>query len=117
MATSEEELLNMEPLSSPPTHLETLILCGRLERLPLWIVSLQNLTKVGLRWSQLNEDPLSSLQALPNLRTLYLEKAYVGKDLCFRRRHFLQLKALEWVESDTTFVDAPNKAEKFAQRE
>ncbi|KAJ8632750.1 hypothetical protein MRB53_026086 [Persea americana] len=23
----------------------------------------------------------------------------------------------EWVESDTTFVDAPNKAEKFAQRE
>ncbi|RWR87898.1 disease resistance protein RPM1-like protein [Cinnamomum micranthum f. kanehirae] len=94
ISTREEEILNIEALSSPPTHLETLILHGRLERLPLWIVSLQNLTSVALHWSQLNEDPLSSLQALPNLMILYLTEAYVGKELCFRCRHFLQLKEL-----------------------
>ncbi|XXG76660.1 hypothetical protein AAC387_Pa08g0965 [Persea americana] len=91
---SEEEFLNMEALSSPPTHLEILALYGRLERVPLWIASLQNLTIVALRSSKLNEDPLSSLQALPNLMTLILEKAYVGKELYFRSGHFLQLKVL-----------------------
>eukprot|EP00268_Persea_americana_P022592 TRINITY_DN2247_c0_g1_i4.p1 TRINITY_DN2247_c0_g1~~TRINITY_DN2247_c0_g1_i4.p1 ORF type:complete len:265 (-),score=37.02 TRINITY_DN2247_c0_g1_i4:296-997(-) len=94
IAASEEEILNMEALSFPPTHLETLVLQARLERLPLWIASLQNLTIVALRSSKLNEDPLSSLQALPNLMTLILEEAYVGKELCFRSGHFLQLKVL-----------------------
>ncbi|XXG76667.1 hypothetical protein AAC387_Pa08g0971 [Persea americana] len=100
IAASEEEILNMEALSFPPTHLETLGLQARLERLPLWIASLQNLTKLALYWSQLNEDPLSSLQALSNLMELYLSKAYVGKELCFHHRYFLQLRVL-LIEHDT----------------
>eukprot|EP00268_Persea_americana_P016734 TRINITY_DN17955_c0_g1_i1.p2 TRINITY_DN17955_c0_g1~~TRINITY_DN17955_c0_g1_i1.p2 ORF type:complete len:132 (+),score=22.88 TRINITY_DN17955_c0_g1_i1:426-821(+) len=64
----------------------------RLERLPPWIGSLQDLTKVYLHWSQVNDDPLSSFQALPNLVYLYLIKAYVGKELCIRCGCLLKLK-------------------------
>ncbi|XXG62325.1 hypothetical protein AAC387_Pa05g0702 [Persea americana] len=84
----------MEALSSPPTHLEVLKLYRHLERLPLWIVSLQNLTGLVLHLSELNEGPLSSLQSFPNLMTLRLEMANVGKELCFRREHFLPFKVL-----------------------
>lgn len=94
IATSKEEILNMEALSSPPTHLEVLKLYRHLERLPLWIVSLQNLTGLVLHLSELNEGPLSSLQSFPNLMTLRLEMANVGKELCFRREHFLPFKVL-----------------------
>lgn len=86
IATSEEGILNMEAVPSPPTHLEVLKLYRHLESLPLSIVSLQNLTGLVLHSSQLHEDPLS--QALPNLMTLRLEMADVGKELCFRRGHF-----------------------------
>ncbi|XXG75037.1 hypothetical protein AAC387_Pa07g3627 [Persea americana] len=94
-ATSEEEVIDLEALSSPPVHLETIALAGRLERPPLWIGSLQSLSRVFLQCSQLNEDPFSSLQTLPNLVQLHLKMAYAGQELCFRRGCFLKLKALE----------------------
>eukprot|EP00268_Persea_americana_P060792 TRINITY_DN761_c0_g1_i5.p1 TRINITY_DN761_c0_g1~~TRINITY_DN761_c0_g1_i5.p1 ORF type:complete len:928 (-),score=152.29 TRINITY_DN761_c0_g1_i5:554-3337(-) len=91
---SEEEILDLDAVSSPPAHLKYLWLEGRLERLPPWIGSLQNLAQLALKGSHLKEDPLSSLEALPNLTLLRLIMAYVGEELCFRHGCFLKLKAL-----------------------
>ncbi|XXG48861.1 hypothetical protein AAC387_Pa02g3193 [Persea americana] len=91
---SEEEILDLDAVSSPPAHLKFLWLEGRLERLPPWIGSLQNLAQLALKRSHLKEDPLSSLEALPNLMCLRLIMAYVGEELCFRHGCFLKLKTL-----------------------
>ncbi|RWR73995.1 disease resistance protein RPM1-like protein [Cinnamomum micranthum f. kanehirae] len=91
---SEEEILDLDAVSSPPAHLKHLELNGRLERLPPWIGSLQNLAHLVLQRSHLKEEPLSSLEALPNLMSLSLTMAYVGEELCFRHGCFLKLKAL-----------------------
>ncbi|RWR74001.1 disease resistance protein RPM1-like protein [Cinnamomum micranthum f. kanehirae] len=92
---SEEEILDLDAESSPPAHLKYLWLEGRLERLPPWIGSLQNLAVLTLQRSHLKEDPLSSLEALPNLMTLCLLMAYVGEELCFPQGWFSKLKILE----------------------
>ncbi|RWR74002.1 disease resistance protein RPM1-like protein [Cinnamomum micranthum f. kanehirae] len=91
---SEEEIIDLDAVYSPPAHLKYLKLEGRLERLPPWIGSLQNLAHLMLQMSHLKEDPLSSLEALPNLISLRLRMAYVGEELCFRHGCFLKLKAL-----------------------
>ncbi|RWR73939.1 disease resistance protein RPM1-like protein [Cinnamomum micranthum f. kanehirae] len=91
---SEEEILDLDAVSSPPAHLRYIWLDGRLERLPPWIGSLQNIARLTLRRSHLKKDPLSSLEALPNLMSLRLIMAYVGEELCFRHGCFLKLKAL-----------------------
>ena len=88
---SEEEVLDLDLVSSPPAHLKHLWLEGRLERLPPWIGSLQNLTSLALLRSHLKEDPLSTLEALPNLMYLRLFMGYVGNELCFRQGCFLKL--------------------------
>ena len=64
---SEGEILDLEAASSPPPHLKYIGLEGRLERLPSWIGTLQTLAWLDLLRSNMNEDPLSSLEALPNL--------------------------------------------------
>ncbi|KAL2511689.1 Disease resistance protein RPM1 [Abeliophyllum distichum] len=66
-ATAENEILDLDHLSSPPASLERLYMSGRLENVPHWIKSLNNLVKVYFRWSQLRDDPLEYLQDLPNL--------------------------------------------------
>ncbi|RWR73944.1 disease resistance protein RPM1-like protein [Cinnamomum micranthum f. kanehirae] len=91
---SKEEILDLDAVSSPPAHLKHLLLEGRLERLPPWIGSLQNLATLDLRSSHLKEDPLSSLEALPNLLSLCLIMVYVGEELCFRHGCFLKLNVL-----------------------
>ncbi|XP_058112003.1 disease resistance protein RPM1-like [Magnolia sinica] len=95
-ASREEETLQLEALSSnPPPLLQKLLLCGHLENVPRWLSSLVNLTYLELIWSKLREeDPLSSLQALPNLVYLYLYKAYEGQQLCFRDGRFTKLRKL-----------------------
>ena len=97
-ATSGEEMLRLDTLLHPPTRLEYLHLSGRLEMLPPWIGSLKDLTTVTLHWSQLNEDPFTLLQALPNLLRIGLDYAYVGNELCIRRGSFLKLKSLTLVK-------------------
>ncbi|KAI8027991.1 Disease resistance protein RPM1 [Camellia lanceoleosa] len=81
----EDEYLRMDALSStPPRYLKKLILVGKLEKVPCWFHSLQNLTFLSLRWSRLAEDPIPYIQALPNLGRLYLCNAYEGGgQLCF----------------------------------
>ncbi|XP_058089113.1 disease resistance protein RPM1-like [Magnolia sinica] len=95
-ASREEETLQLEALSpNPPPLLQKLYLYGHLEKVPRWLSSLVNLTYLALIWSKLREeDPLSSLQALPNLVYLQLYNAYEGQKLCFGDGHFTKLRKL-----------------------
>ncbi|XP_010263181.1 PREDICTED: disease resistance protein RPM1-like [Nelumbo nucifera] len=94
VALNENEPLQLEALSPAPPLLQTLRLSGYLEKVPRCLGTLRNLTRLCLRWSRLREDPLPSLQALPNLAFLQLVKAYNGPLLCFRGGWFLKLKGL-----------------------
>ncbi|XP_068305451.1 disease resistance protein RPM1-like [Pyrus communis] len=93
MASDEEEFLRVNALHSPPPDLQTVILVGKLEQVPLWFGSLHNLTCIYLHWSRLEEDLLPHIQALPNLGRLMLYNAYVGERLCFSGG-FIKLKSL-----------------------
>ncbi|XP_058089102.1 disease resistance protein RPM1-like [Magnolia sinica] len=94
-ANAEEETLQLEALSpNPPPLLQKLSLNGRLEKVPRWLSSLVNLAHLSLTWSKLREDPLPSLQALPNLISLFLRRAYEGQQLCFRDGSFTKLSIL-----------------------
>ncbi|KAK4570710.1 hypothetical protein RGQ29_029523 [Quercus rubra] len=83
MVTNEEETLRMDALSSPPRNLQSLVLVGKLEKVPQWFSSLQNLTFLYLHWSRLEEDVLPQIAALPNLVRLSLNNAYSGKQMVF----------------------------------
>ncbi|XP_059626938.1 disease resistance protein RPM1-like [Cornus florida] len=94
----EDEIINIQSLSSPPKFLERLYLDGRLEKSPHWFSSLHNLVKVKLRWSKLRDDPLPYLQDLPNLVEIELFQAYEREELCFKCGGFQKLKIL-WLLS------------------
>nr|XP_027085018.1 disease resistance protein RPM1-like [Coffea arabica] len=76
--------------------LRMLIMRGRLETMPVWITHLQNLVKIIMNWSGLRaeEDPLESLQHLPNLDEISFCGSYQGERLCFKAGGFLKLKRL-----------------------
>ncbi|KDP31047.1 hypothetical protein JCGZ_11423 [Jatropha curcas] len=71
---------------TPPPLLRKLRLEGLLEKIPSWLGSMENLTKLRLGFSHLSENPTSVLQLLPNLRILTLWQAYdakqLGKEFC-----------------------------------
>ncbi|XP_058202770.1 disease resistance protein RPM1-like [Rhododendron vialii] len=94
-ATKEDEIIDLDSLSSPPQLLQRLYLKGCLEKIPHWIPSLHNLKRVTLRWSKLKDvDPLHSLQDLPNLLFLELHTVYEGDGLFFKAGGFQKLKEL-----------------------
>ncbi|KAK4575648.1 hypothetical protein RGQ29_026565 [Quercus rubra] len=98
-ATSEEEVLNLQSLPSPPPLLQTLFLLGQLEKFPKWIPKLKSMVKLFLYWSKLMKDPLKVLQALPILMNLALYDGYKGEQLHiegggFQKLKFLQLRYL-----------------------
>jgi len=105
---SEDELIDLQSISSSPPFLEHIHLWGRLKKLPNWILKLQNLGTLVLFFSSLKEDPLSCVQVLPNLVNLSLIHAYDGEHLhfeegCFRKLKKLrlrELKKLKMVEID-----------------
>ncbi|KAL7217997.1 hypothetical protein ACSBR2_011262 [Camellia fascicularis] len=106
-ATGEDEIIDLDSLSSPPQLLRTLVLEGSLRKVPHWIPSLHSLVRVDLEWSKLRDvDPLESLQDLPNLVELRLLQTYEGADLCFKAGGFQRLvvlflrglKELRWVK-------------------
>ncbi|XP_027180703.1 disease resistance protein RPM1-like isoform X3 [Coffea eugenioides] len=76
--------------------LRMLILCGRLEKMPQWVARLYGLVRIDLDWSRLRgeEDPLESLQHLPNLDSINFCGSYQGEGLCFKAGGFLNLKWL-----------------------
>lgn len=74
-------------------YLVTLHLSGCIGKVPQWIHSLNALTSLYMVWSKLKEDPLHSLQHLPNLESLWIHDAYV-EGLSFKANGFRKLEAL-----------------------
>lgn len=94
VSSVKDEVIDLNHLSSPPQLLQRLYLTGRLEQLPAWIPSLQSLAIVYLKWSRLEDDPLVSLQHLPNLVHLELLQVSIGDTLRFKAGGFQKLKVL-----------------------
>ncbi|KAK8596063.1 hypothetical protein V6N12_064563 [Hibiscus sabdariffa] len=87
--------LKLDALSSAPRHLEKLLLIGKLRRVPQWFNTLHNLKYLNLQWSELREDALAHIQALPSLLHLsLLSYAFLGERLWFVEG-FQKLKILE----------------------
>ncbi|KMT13599.1 hypothetical protein BVRB_4g082000 [Beta vulgaris subsp. vulgaris] len=82
---ADHEILVLEYILSPPPLLERLYLGGPLilEKLPMWIMWVRNLTKLYLAYSRLQEGQLYMLHYLPNLEDLTLNEAYIGEHLHF----------------------------------
>ncbi|GMP78402.1 hypothetical protein CsSME_00034332 [Camellia sinensis var. sinensis] len=97
-ALSDDEILDLQYISSPPHYLQRLNLGGRLEKFPDWIPKLQNLVKLSLLHSGLSNDPLKALQALPSLEHLHLWNACDGEQLYFEVGSFQKLKQLDLLE-------------------
>lgn len=96
-STSLEEDLDLDHLQSPPCDLQRVYLKGRLQRLPQWISKLSCLSKIGLKWSKLDDQhctPFDALEALPHLMELELVNYYTGDSLAFRTATFKQLMVL-----------------------
>ena len=93
-ATSEEEFLELQLMSSPPPLLQTLTLLGRLEKFPEWIPKLKSIVGINLLYSRLMDDPFKVLQALPNLMDLQLYNVYEGEQLHIEGGGFRKLKHL-----------------------
>ncbi|XP_030553760.1 disease resistance protein RPM1-like [Rhodamnia argentea] len=93
-SVDDDEVIDLQHLSSPPPFLERIYLTGRLGALPHWLPSLSSLMKLHLRGSRLKNDPLMSLQNLPNLVHLELLQVYEGSSLCFEAESFKKLKTL-----------------------
>ncbi|KAL7235047.1 hypothetical protein ACSBR1_018515 [Camellia fascicularis] len=84
MVSDENECLRMDKLSSAPPYLKMLILVGKLDKVPRWFHSLQNLMHLRLHWSRLEEDLLPYIQELPSLGGLIFINACEGRQqLCF----------------------------------
>ncbi|PKI53628.1 hypothetical protein CRG98_025961 [Punica granatum] len=89
--------VNLEPLFSGCQNLYKLRVDGLLRNLPAPNQLPQNLTRLILFWSELDEDPMPVLGTLPNLMTLHLwRRVYLGKKMVFPARSFPQLKRLEF---------------------
>ncbi|KAF8394123.1 hypothetical protein HHK36_020328 [Tetracentron sinense] len=94
VTSQEEEVLDLQFLSSPPLLLQRLFLRGHLEKFPNWISSLYNLKTIYLCWCRLRDDSLKVLQYLPNLVMLSLDRAYDVEELCFKAGGFQTLRIL-----------------------
>lgn len=94
-STEEDEILDLQYLTSPPMFIQRLYMSGRLARFPEWISSLDNLVKIYFRWSKLTDDPLKYLQDLPNLVHLEFLVGYVGEELRFEAGKFQKLRLLD----------------------
>ncbi|PON37342.1 LRR domain containing protein [Parasponia andersonii] len=73
-----------------------LFLHGILRKLPKWITRLENLVRIRLYWSKLEDDPLKVLETLPNLLEIALSSdAYDVEELKFEEGAFPRLKVLK----------------------
>lgn len=93
---SEEEIIDLNHISSSPQRLQKLYIKGCLDKLPNWIPKLQHLVCVNILWSRLSEDPLKIFENLPNFSEVRIaHEAYNGKKLHFKEGEFTKLKELE----------------------
>ncbi|CAL5393989.1 unnamed protein product [Camellia sinensis] len=90
----EEELTLVEQLLGCH-HLYKLTIEGFIPKLPEYQVFSPSLTELTLRGFKLKEDPMPTLERLPNLQFLYLSfDAFVGEKMVCLANGFPQLKTL-----------------------
>ncbi|KAL0009427.1 hypothetical protein SO802_010929 [Lithocarpus litseifolius] len=92
---SKEVYLDLKDMKKSPQLLQKLSLGGRLKEIPAWVGELNNLYKIELKWSKLQNSPLEALHALRSLKELHLYVAYTGEFLVFNAQSFLELRILE----------------------
>ncbi|CAM8878353.1 unnamed protein product [Rhodiola kirilowii] len=124
VTASNGETMNLEGLHSPPECLERLYLTGALKSFPQWteLPSLQNLVKIFLKSSKLDEEPIEKLGNLKNLQHIELQQVYNGQRLCFKRDKFQKLKILglrklEYLETVAIEENSMPTLEKFLIQE
>ncbi|XP_024018744.1 disease resistance protein RPM1 [Morus notabilis] len=94
-SVSGKGTLDLESMSSPSKFLQRLYLEGHMTKFPNWITELQNLIRIRISRSRMQDDPLTSLQNLPNLLELELNiESYCGEKLHFEEGAFRKLKVL-----------------------
>lgn len=91
---SEDEILDVQHISSPPPFLTQLFLMGKLQKFPDWITKVRNLRRLSLNFSRFGNDPLKFLKHLPSLEFLDLHQAYEGEQLHIEEGGFQRLKQL-----------------------
>ncbi|XP_030453883.1 disease resistance protein RPM1-like [Syzygium oleosum] len=94
VSSFEDAEIDLQNLDSPSQLLQRVYLRGKLQTLPHWIAKLHSLAKLHLKWSHLEEDPMLSLQSMPNLVHLELLQVYGWQKLCFKAKGFQKLKIL-----------------------
>uniref|UniRef100_A0A6N2MD30 Rx N-terminal domain-containing protein n=1 Tax=Salix viminalis TaxID=40686 RepID=A0A6N2MD30_SALVM len=98
ISLNKTDVFQLDSISSPPKYLQRLYLECSLSALPGWIASLQYISKLVLRYSNLKSDPLKALQKLPSLVVLQLRQAYAGEELWCDPGGFSKLKRLGFHE-------------------
>ncbi|XBH59953.1 hypothetical protein VPH35_114612 [Triticum aestivum] len=87
----------------PPSSLESLTLHGKLVNVTKWIRTLQNLSKLVLRFNRLEQvDAIQALGLLPNLAVLRLRlNSFYGTQLHFESSSFPSLMVLQlyWLDN------------------
>ncbi|XP_027933161.1 disease resistance protein RPM1-like [Vigna unguiculata] len=84
-------------ITSSLSKLRKLHLVGTLKAFPSWILQLQSLVKLYLKYSMLNNIPLKSLGNIPNLLILtFASRSYKGETLHFENGGFGKLKELQF---------------------
>ncbi|XP_058114059.1 disease resistance protein RPM1-like [Magnolia sinica] len=91
-AVDPNEQLQLQTVSRPPQYLEKLVFAGIVKELPDWVGSLNCLRVIKFRDTQFTSDPLAALGELPNLAHLYLNNAYVGKQIGCKLGRFPMLR-------------------------
>ncbi|KAK4405915.1 Disease resistance protein RPP8 [Sesamum angolense] len=91
---SEREFTVLRQLLSL-ANLRKLDLGGPINRLPEHGHFAESLTKLTLRSSGLKQDPMPTLEKLPNLYSLRLRNAFEGNKICCSSRGFPRLRILE----------------------
>ncbi|KAH6786238.1 hypothetical protein C2S52_005790 [Perilla frutescens var. hirtella] len=90
-----QEFMELEWLTNrPPKTLERLYLNGLLKAFPSWISKMDNLIRIHLKWSGLENFPLEDLEKLPKLTELHMVDCYTGLELVFGVSGFKKLKIL-----------------------
>lgn len=89
-----DEVVDVRQLLSSCSGLQKLHVEGRIEKLPQLLQLPQNLAKLTLWGSDLVEDPIPTLEKLPNLRILSGWQMFVGKKMVFSNPGFPKLRTL-----------------------
>ncbi|XP_073298966.1 disease resistance protein RPM1-like [Primulina huaijiensis] len=91
---TKEEFLEVGEIQNPNSNIQRLYLKGRLKEFPRWISKLDNLQRIGLKWSKSKDCPLKALKDLPNLKEIKLIDSFEGEELVFEASTFKKLKIL-----------------------